>query len=146
MNLFAQCIVACVIFTVLILPSIYKNPIAHIMSYPTVIRKRVEILYKDSIQKTEKKHIIKKILAFFVFSFLFAVVSYFSGARTFLTAFWHTFIIFFAVNIYDLIVLDIGIFCHSKKLIIPGTEDMLAEYRSPYHHIKGAGIGGLIPR
>ena len=26
-----------------------------------------------------------------------------------------------AVNIYDLIVLDWGVFCHSKKLRIPGT-------------------------
>ncbi|MGJ8770221.1 hypothetical protein [Clostridium botulinum] len=51
---------------------------------------------------------------------------------------------FFVVNIYDMIVLDICIFCHSKKTRIPGTEDMDKEYRSPWHHIKGAGIGTII--
>lgn len=51
---------------------------------------------------------------------------------------------FFVVNIYDMIVLDICIFCHSKKTRIPGTEDMDKEYRSPWYHIKGAGIGTII--
>ncbi len=35
-------------------------------------------------------------------------------------------------------------FCHSKKTRIPGTEDMDKEYRNPWHHIKGAGIGTII--
>ncbi|NFB55095.1 hypothetical protein EXM89_01555 [Clostridium botulinum] len=43
-----------------------------------------------------------------------------------------------------MIVLDIGLFCHSKKTRIPGTEDMDKEYRSPWYHIKGAGIGTII--
>lgn len=34
------------------------------------------------------------------------------------------FTLFFVVNIYDLIVLDGGIFGRSKKLRIAGTEDM----------------------
>ena len=36
------------------------------------------------------------------------------------------------MNIYDLIVFDLIIFCHSQKLMIPGTEDMIKEYRSPW--------------
>ena len=47
------------------------------------------------------------------------------------------------MNIYDLIVFDLIIFCHSQKLMIPGTEDMIKEYRSPWHHIKGA-IKGIV--
>lgn len=34
--------------------------------------------------------------------------------------------------------------CHNKRVIIPGTEDMVKEYKSPVHHIKGAIIGTLI--
>ena len=48
------------------------------------------------------------------------------------------------MNIYDLIVFDLIIFCHSQKLMIPGTEDMIKEYRSPWHHIKGAIKGRVI--
>lgn len=48
---------------------------------------------------------------------------------------------FFVVNIYDVIVLDWGIFCHSKKLRIPGTEDMEKEYKNSWFHFKGAAIG-----
>jgi hypothetical protein len=66
-----------------------------------------------------------------------AFVAYFSGARTFLAAFIHTFILFSAVNLYDLVVLDIIVFCHSKWVIIKGTEDMIDEYKNPMHHIKG---------
>ena len=47
-------------------------------------------------------------------------------------------------GVYDLLVLDIGLFCHSKKTRIPGTEDMDKEYRNPRHHIIGAGTGTII--
>ncbi|WP_315119870.1 hypothetical protein [uncultured Clostridium sp.] len=43
-----------------------------------------------------------------------------------------------------MLVLDIGIFCHSKKARIPGTEDMDKEYRSPWHHVRGAVYGTII--
>lgn len=146
MILAIECFIACLIFTLIILPSLYKEPIKHIMSYPTEIRKRVESLpqYKDVIQKKEKKHLTVKIIAVFMFSIILAVVAYFSGAKSFSKAYIHVFTLFFAVNIYDMIVLDIGLFCHSKKTRIPGTEDMDKEYRNPWHHVKGAGIGTII--
>lgn len=45
-----------------------------------------------------------------------------------------------AVNIYDLLILDIGILCHDKRLIIPGTEDMIADYKNPAQHLRGSLI------
>ena len=63
--------------------------------------------------------------------------------NSFSSAFVHVFILFSAVNVYDLIVLDLFVFAHCKKVIIPGTEDMIMEYRDPVHHIKGA-LKGLI--
>ncbi len=59
----------------------------------------------------------------------------------------HVSILFLVVNIYDLIVFDWGIFCHSKKLIIPRTEDMQKEYKDYMFHVRSACIGivlGLI--
>ncbi|MGG7177409.1 hypothetical protein ACQPU1_07460 [Clostridium paraputrificum] len=52
--------------------------------------------------------------------------------------------LFFVVNLYDMLVLDIGLFCHSKKIRLPGTEDMDKEYRSPLHHVIGAVKGTVV--
>ncbi len=146
MLLIIQSIIACFIFTILIMPSFYKNPLAHIMSYPPVIRKRIESLpqYKDIIETKKKKHILAKYIFACVLVIILGLIAYFSNARTFSSAFFHVFILFFVVNIYDVIILDIGIFCRSKRAIIPGTEDMIDEYRSPWHHVKGGFIGVLL--
>lgn len=145
MLLAIECMIACIIFAVIILPTQYKDPIKYIMSYPPEIRKRVESLpeYKNSIKRTEKGHILKKLVAVIVFITLLSAVAYFSGAKRFQTAFLHVFILFFAVNLFDVIVLDIGVFCHSKKLRIAGTEDMDKEYKNYLFHIKGA-IKGIV--
>ena len=143
MGLFFQCVVSCILLTLVILPAQYKDPINMIMSYPPEIIKRVEELpqYKDTIKQREKSHISKKIGGLIFFVILFSIVAYFSGCRSFWTAFVHIFTLFATVNIYDLIVLDWGIFCHSKKLRIPGTEDMEKEYKNYAFHVRGAAIG-----
>lgn len=145
MILAIECMIACLIFTVIILPTQYKDPVKYIMSYPPEIRKRVESLpeYKNSIKRTEKRHIIKKLIAVFVCVTLLSGVAYFSGAKNFQTAFVHVFILFLAVNLFDVIVLDIGVFCHSKRLRIAGTEDMDKEYKNYLFHVKG-GIKGIM--
>jgi len=86
---------------------------------------------------------LKKLIAVFVCITLLAAVAYFSGAKKFETAFSHVFILFLAVNLFDVIVLDIGVFCHSKKLRIAGTEDMDKEYKNYLFHVKG-GIKGIV--
>lgn len=72
---------------------------------------------------------------------ILAIVAYFSGCRAFADTFWHMFMLFFVVNIYDMVVLDWGIFCHSKKLRIPGTEDMDKDYKDYLFHARGAMKG-----
>ena len=52
--------------------------------------------------------------------------------------------LFFVVNLYDMLVLDWGIFCHSKKLRIPGTEDMDKDYMDYLFHARGAVKGTVI--
>ena len=145
MLLAIECAIACIIFALIVLPTQYKDPVKYIMSYPPEIRKRVESLpeYKNSIKKTEKRHIVKKLIAVFVSITLLSVVAYYSGAKTFQTAFLHVFILFLAVNLFDVIVFDFGVFCHSKKLRIAGTEDMDKEYKNYLFHVKG-GIKGII--
>ena len=52
--------------------------------------------------------------------------------------------LFFAVNVYDMLVLDCAIFCHSKKLRISGTEDMDEDYKDYLFHVRGAIKGTVI--
>ncbi len=139
-------VVACIIFTLIILPAQYKDPISMIMSYPPNVIKRVEQLpqYEGCIKEREKKHMSKKIFGVFFFAILLAIVAYFSGCRDFIDTFFHVFMLFFVVNLYDMLVLDWGIFCHSKKLRIPGTEDMDKDYRDYLFHAKGAMKGTII--
>ena len=134
------------LITLIVLPSLYKNPLNWIMSYPTAIRQRVESLpqYQPLIKDYKTKHISVKILAVVLFIILMAGIAWFSGSRTFIKAFIHIFTLFSIVNLYDLLILDIWLFCHNKRVIIPGTEHMEKEYKSPFHHIKGAVIGTLI--
>jgi uncharacterized membrane protein len=146
MILVIECMIACVTFTLIVLPRQYKDPIKYIMSYPPPIRQRVESLpqYKNMIQEKEKRHIIVKITALLLITIILSFVAYFSGANSFSSAYYHVFVLVFAINIYDVIVLDIGLFCHIKKLRIPGTEDMDKEYRSPWFHVVGGVKGTLI--
>lgn len=146
MALFIQSIILCAIFTFLILPPQFKNPLSQIISYPPAIRKRVESLpqYQDILEATKQKNSARKIIGTCIAIIMLAGVAYFSGKATFVSAFIHVFILFFVVNMYDLIILDLIVFAYSKKIIIPGTEDMVSEYKNPIHHIKGAGKGIII--
>ena len=85
-----------------------------------------------------------KIISVFVFALILCFVAYFSGATTYIEVFKHVFILFFFVNIYDLVVMDLIIFRNVKKFRIPGTEDMEKEYKNPKHHIFGAIVGTAI--
>lgn len=146
MLLVIECVIACIIFAAIILPTQYKNPIKYIMSYPPEIREKVESLpqYKDTIKSAKKEHILKKLVAIFAFIVLLSAVAYFSGAKTFLTAFFHVLTLFVVINLFDMLVLDIGIFCHSKKLRIAGTEHMDKEYKNYLFHVKGAVKGTVL--
>ena len=102
--------VCCLLFTLAILPAQYKDPINMIISYLPKIRQRVEELpqYKGMIKQRKKAHVVKKIFDLIFFVIILSFVAYLSGCRSFNTTFIHVFIIFFVVNIYDLIVLDWG--------------------------------------
>jgi serine/threonine protein kinase len=70
MILAIECVVLCVIFTLIILPAQYRDPMVMIMSYPPNVIKRVEQLpqYAGCIKQKEKKHISKKIFGLFFFA------------------------------------------------------------------------------
>jgi len=100
MILFIECVISCAVFTLIILPSLYKDPIKHIMSYPKEIIERVENLpqYKDVIKVEKKRHLSIKLISVLIFAIVLAVVAYYSGAKNFKSAYIHVFILFYRNN------------------------------------------------
>lgn len=96
------------------------------------------------LDAAKKKNIARKIIGTLIAIVAPAFLAFFSGKTTFIKAFAHVFILFFVVNMYDLVIFDLIIFAHNKKVVIPGTEDMIEEYKNPIHHIKGACKGIII--
>ena len=146
MVLAIQCAACCLVFTAAILPAQFKDPMSMIMSYPPAIIKRVEELpqCQGIVRQREKAHLIKKLGGLVAFVALFAAVAYLSGCKRWGTAFIHVFTLFAAVNLYDLVVLDWGVFCHSRRLRIAGTEDMDKAYKNYGFHIRGAVVGFIL--
>ncbi len=146
MLLFIECMLGIALFTFIVVPMDLKNPLAVIGDYPPAIRKRCEQL--GLIEKREKqlsgKELMKKSIAVIILvvlaSFVMIKVNH---AGTFLQGFGWTYVIWLAITWYDALVLDCGWFCHSKRMRIPGTEDM-KEYHDYLFHIKASCTGTLI--
>lgn len=144
-----ESVVLCVIFTILILSQM-KKPLGTILhSYPPAIVDRVIDLglVEDKDRKTPSrvKAIKKKWPALIFLGILIGVFAYFvNGADTFLKGFAVSYGLWSVVDWYDAFILDIGWFCHSKKVKIPGTEDMEKDYKDYWFHIKGSLVGMVL--
>lgn len=146
MVLFIESIIGIALFTLIVVPMALKDPLSVIGDYPPAIRKRCEQL--GLIEKREKlfskKDLIKKGIAVIVLVVLSAFIMIkVNHASTFLQGFGWAYIIWLAITWYDALILDCGRFCHSKRMRIPGTEDM-KEYHDYLFHIKESCIGTLI--
>ena len=144
-----ESIVLCVLFTILILSRMKKPLGAIIYSYPPAIVDRViELgLIEDRDKKTPSriKAIKKKWPAIIFFGIMIGIfVHFFNGADTFAQGFLTGYGLWLVVDWYDAFVLDIGWFCHSKKVRIPGTENMEKDYKDYWFHIKGSFVGMVL--
>lgn len=80
-----------------------------------------------------------------MFAVIFALVlHYANGCTTFRDAFAWGFLLWTIVNLYNAVVMDILWFCHDPRFVIPGTEDMVAEYHDYWFHLKGVLIGEVL--
>lgn len=145
MIIFIECIILCLIFTMMV-AMMMKNPIATLYNYPPKIQERVKSLkqYKDKIPTNKNKVVTKSLVALFIVILFSLILRCINGYTTFLEGFGYSFIIWTIVNIYDAVFMDIIWFCHSKKVIIEGTEDMVEEYHDYMFHIKQSLIGMVI--
>lgn len=147
MNIFiSESIILCILFTLIVVPSVRKNPIGAIHDYPPAIAaKAIELgLTTEKHKRTSKGVIIVKALVALLIAFLLAfIVKTINHAETFLQGTLTSYSLWLIVNWYDAFILDCLWFCHSKKVIIPGTEGM-KEYKDYRFHIKAGCVGTLI--
>ena len=146
MILLFECLIGIILFALIVVPMGLKDPLGVISDYPPAIRKKCEEL--GLVEKSEKrfsaKDLLRKTLAIIVLVVVAVLVMIkINYAKSFWQGFLNTFIVWLAITWFDAIVLDCIWFCHSRRMRIPGTEDM-NEYQDYLFHIKQSCIGTLI--
>jgi hypothetical protein len=148
-----ECIIGCLIFGVGIVGSVLKNKVFWLQEYAPAVQEKFLSLHPEYKVSNKKesivKLIIKKTIGCVIFIVLLSFMVYIAGARDFAKGFCYCYIIWFVVNLFDVVVLDIGILAHWKKCRLPGTEDMDEEYMSNHcksivDGIVGMAIGVLV--
>ena len=137
-----ECAALCLIFTVMVY-FMSRDPIKTLYNYPPKIQERVRSLdaYKDRIP-TQKNKVAAKAFASLLFVVILSLILRFvNGCTAFLQAFGTGFLLWTAVNLWDVIVLDILWFCHDPHFVFKGTEDMVEDYHDYRFHIRGFFIG-----
>ena len=114
MVIIIESLIGILLFTILIVPLTLKNRLTSVGDYPPAIREKCMEL--GLIEKREQR---------------------FTKADILRKGFRDAYLIWLTIDWYDALVLDCIWFCHSKKVRIPGTEDM-EEY------IKQSCIGMLL--
>ena len=133
-----------VVFTICGINMAKKGRLGLIQEYPKAIQNRCRELglIEESSGKLMKKATIGKIGFFIGYIVLQTVLAYYiGGASTFFTGWLLGYLMWVAEMWFDALVVDYLWFCHSKKMVIPGTEDMVGAYHDYWHHIKYAVIG-----
>lgn len=133
MILAIECIAACILFGAFIILSVLRNKVSWINEYPEPVQKRYIELHPDSEIKEPEglspRVIARKLSACLIFLVLLVGMVYLAGAESFIQGTLFCYIIWFAVNAFDAIVIDLGVMMHWKKCRLPGTEDMDQEYK-----------------
>lgn len=141
-----EAMILCVLFTVAIL-WVMRNPLSMIHDYPPAIIRRVKelgLITEEQLPGT-KKTLVKKLCAAILMAAVLGVIVYFvNDADSFEEGFLISYGLWCIVDWYDALVLDILWFCHDKRFVIKGTEDMVQDYHDYGFHIRGSLKGMFI--
>ncbi|MBO4570584.1 MAG: hypothetical protein J5699_01500 [Bacteroidales bacterium] len=146
MTFLIETIIACAVFTMFVF-LIARDPIKSIFNYPPAIIERCDQLgLVDAGNKPGGVGFyVKKVGAMILFGVLLGLlVRYVNGCLTFWSGALTAYALWVVVNWFDALVLDCLWFCHDKRFVIPGTEDMTAAYHDYLFHIRGAVIGMIL--
>ena len=146
MTFLIESIIACAVFTLFVF-LMSRNPIKTVFNYPPAIIARCEELGLVNAGSRPGSAIFyaKKGFAMVIFGVLLGLlVRYVNGCETYWCGVLTAYALWCVVNWFDAFVLDCIWFCHDKHFVIPGTEDMVADYHDYWFHIKGGLIGMLL--
>ena len=141
--------VICIVFTLICMLSVdgmMNNLEFAKLNYPDEIVERLVELGKVSNEKTPSflERIKRKWPLTVVFGIIMGVLArYINGCTTFFSAFGISYLLWTVVTWYDAFVIDCLWFCHSKRCVIPGTEDLIEAYHDYMFHIKGS-LRGMV--
>ena len=137
----------CALFTVLVVSSCKKDPLAWVSDYPPAIRQRcVQLGLVPAQQPALPPAVLaRKVIASVAAALLFGLILvYVNGVQTFWQGALTAYGLWLVVDWYDALILDCGWVCHSKAVIIPGTEDLVDAYHDYGFHIKMSCIGMVL--
>lgn len=145
-----ETIVICALFTIVCMSSVDKtmnNLELAKLDYPNAIIDR--LIEQGRVSNVKAQSVVdrvkKKWPAIIVLGIIVGlIVRYVNGCNTFKSGFITSYLIWIIVDWYDALVIDCLWFCHSKRCVIPGTEDMIDAYHDYMFHINGSCIGMLI--
>ena len=141
-----ESLLACALFTLFVF-LMSRDPIKTIFNYPPAIIERCRRLglVDEGNRPGGPVFYVKKTAAIILFGVLLGLlVRYVNGCTSFFGGSLTAYALWNVVNWFDAIVLDCIWFCHDRHFVIPGTEDMKAEYHNYMFHIKGSLIGMLL--
>lgn len=146
MTFLIESFIACAVFTLFVV-LMSRDPIKTIFNYPSAIIERCDQLgLVDASNKPGgAAFYAKKITAMVIFGVLLGLlVRYVNGCTSFWCGALTAYALWCVVNWFDAFVLDCIWFSHDKHFVIPGTEDMVADYHDYWFHIRGGFIGMLL--
>lgn len=139
-----ESIILCLIFTLTVPLYGLRDPLSMIDDYPPAIQARVRELSLIPAERPQKRIAAKLVFCLIAAAALAVILRVFNGADTFLSGFVNSFLLWLVVDWYDALVIDCLWFCHSKRCVIHGTEDMTAAYHDYGFHIRESAKGMLI--
>lgn len=141
-----ETMVLTILFTIAVVAG-SKNPVDTVYDMPEpIINRCLELGLIDESKKADSPQTRrKKLAAAIVIALIIAVTLFFvNHARNFLQGFLISYLIWLIIDWYDCFVIDWIWVCHSKKLIIPGTEDLVDSYKDYRFHFIGSLKGMVI--
>lgn len=143
LKLIMEAVIFSLVYAILIVLLMKKQgAVKQLYNYPPAIQQRaieLGITSKEEMAANSKK---SKPFGFAVMTIMsLIIICIVNHETTFWAGFYQSYILFNAFSLFDAVVLDTVWFCHGKFWIIPGTEDMTAEYRDCGFHWKWFFLG-----
>lgn len=141
-----ETVVLVILFTIAVVAG-SQNPVDTVYDMPEpIINRCLELGLIDESRKADSPQTRrKKLCAAVVIALIIAIALCFvNHAGNFLQGFLLSYLIWLIVDWYDCFVIDWIWVCHSKKLIIPGTEDLTDSYKDYRFHFIGSLKGMVI--